>query len=165
MAPQRIDPIDQADAICRDRALKREDLFVLLAPDLIRLAGKIALSKVKPIAILSCTPGALTPVPIERMLWTPTAGRHNYADEQQRTLWNMHAMLTGTFQPTFTSGPSKQSSLLSTLPIKAPKIDLFEISAIAYDLLSKKTSHDAFVTTLDELDALISDHQDMDYTA
>jgi len=54
---------------------------------------------------------------------------------------------------------------LSTLPAKAPKIDLFEISAVAYDLLSKKTGHDAFVTTLDELDALISDHQDMDYAA
>jgi hypothetical protein len=49
--------------------------------------------------------------------------------------------------------------------MKAPKIDLFEISAVAYDLLSKKTGYNAFVTTLDKLDSLILDHQEMDHIA
>jgi hypothetical protein len=48
--------------------------------------------------------------------------------------------------------------LVSTLPVKAPKIDLFEISAIVYNLLSKKTGHNAFVTILNELDSLILEH-------
>ena len=47
---------------------------------------------------------------------------------------------------------------MSTLPVKAPKINLFKISAIVYNLLSKRTDHDAFVTTLDKLDSLILDH-------
>ena len=67
-------------------------------------------------------------------------------------------MLAGTFQPTFISRHYKRSSLISTLSVKAPKIDLFEISAIAYNLLSKKASYTAFITILDELDSLISDH-------
>jgi hypothetical protein len=70
----------------------------------------------------------------------------------------MQAMLIGTFQTTFTSRYYKRSSSLSTLPTKTPKIDLFEISAVAYDLLSKKKNYDAFVTSLDELDSLISDY-------
>jgi len=48
--------------------------------------------------------------------------------------------------------------LISTLPIKAPKIDLFEISAVAYNMLSKKIDYDAFVISLDELNALISEY-------
>ena len=66
-------------------------------------------------------------------------------------------MLASTFQLTFISRPSKQSSLLSTLLAKAPKIDLFEISTIAYDLLSKKKNYDAFVTILNKLNSLILD--------
>jgi len=54
---------------------------------------------------------------------------------------------------------------VSTLPAKAPKIDLFEISAMVYNLLSKRTDHNTFVTTLDKLDSLISDRQDMDQAA
>ena len=48
-------------------------------------------------------------------------------------------MLTSTFQPT--PGYYLQSSLLSTLPMKASKIDLFEISLVAYKLLSKKKNY------------------------
>ena len=67
----------------------------------------------------------------------------------------MHATLVGTFQPTFISGPNKQSSLLSTLPAKAPKIDLFEISAVVYKLLSKKKDHAAFIVSLNKLNFLL----------
>jgi hypothetical protein len=35
--------------------------------------------------------------PKERKLWTPTVGRHNYADEQRRLLWNMQAMFADEF--------------------------------------------------------------------
>ena len=70
----------------------------------------------------------------------------------------MQATLVGTFQPTFTSRYCKRSSSLSTLPTKTLKIDLFEGSAVAYDLLSKKKNYDAFVTSLDELDSLILEY-------
>ena len=140
MAPQQVDPLDQADAERRDRALDEE------------------ISQTPP-----TIPSAVSTAPKERMLWTPTLGRHNYADEQQRSLRNMNAMLAGTFQPT--SGYRPRSSLLSTLPVKAPKIDLFEISAVAYKLLSKKKNHETFTTSLDELDSLISDRQAMDQVA
>jgi hypothetical protein len=38
--------------------------------------------------------------PKERKLWTLTVERHNYADKQRRSLWNMQAMLANKFQPT-----------------------------------------------------------------
>ena len=47
---------------------------------------------------------------------------------------------------------------MSTLPVKTPKINLFKISAIVYNLLSKRTDYNTFVTTLNKLNSLISDH-------
>ena len=74
-------------------------------------------------------------------------------------------MLISTFQPTFTSEPNKQSSLLSTLLIKALIINLFEISAIAYNLLSKKRDYNTFITILDKINSLISDYHTLNQAA
>ena len=48
------------------------------------------------------------------------------------------------------------------MPKKRLKIDLFEISIVAYQLISKKDSHVAFTTSLDKLDSLILDRQASD---
>jgi hypothetical protein len=146
MAPRRVDPFDQADAKRRDRALDKQ------------------IKQTTGPATSTAHVTAISPAPKQRTLWTPTLGRHNYDDEQRRTLRNMDATLAGTFQPTLLKH-SRKSSSVSTLSAKAPKIDLLEISAVAYDLLSKKTGHNAFVTTLDELDSLISNGQEMDQAA
>ena len=47
---------------------------------------------------------------------------------------------------------------MSTLPAKAPKINLFKISTMVYNLLSKRTDYNTFVTTLNKLNSLILDH-------
>ena len=47
---------------------------------------------------------------------------------------------------------------MSIVPTKAPKINLFKISAMVYNLLSKRTDYNTFVTTLNKLNSLISDH-------
>ena len=44
---------------------------------------------------------------------------------------------------------------MSTLSTKALKIDLFEISAVAYKLLSKKKDHAAFVVSLNKLNFIL----------
>src|ERR1700721_2929418 len=74
-------------------------------------------------------------------------------------------MFISIFYLTFTSKPSKQSSLLSTLLIKALIINLFEISIIAYNLLSKKKDYDAFITILDKINSLISDYYTLNQAA
>jgi hypothetical protein len=67
----------------------------------------------------------------------------------------MQAMLAGVFQPT--PKYCQQSSVTSPLPAKAFEIDLFEISAVAYRLLSKKKNHKTFAASLDKLDSLLAD--------
>jgi hypothetical protein len=96
----------------------------------------------------------------ERKLWTPTVGRHNYANEQQRSLWNMQAMFTNKFQPTLKY--CQQSFVISPLLAKASNIDLFEISVVAYRLLSKRKNHETFVASLDKLDSLLANNQATD---
>jgi hypothetical protein len=78
MAPQRIDPLGQADAERRDRALDQKDKQNT-APSITILST----------ASFATTSSADAAAPKERKLWTPTAGRHNYADEQRRSLQNM----------------------------------------------------------------------------
>jgi hypothetical protein len=67
----------------------------------------------------------------------------------------MQAMLTDEFQPTLKY--CQQSSVISSVPAKASKIDLFEISAVVYRLLSKKKNYKTFVISLDKLDSLLAD--------
>ena len=91
-------------------------------------------------------------------LWTPIYSQYNYTDEQRRNLRNMDAMLAGTFRPTLQSTPRplQDSPVLSAPSAKPLKADLFEISAVAYDLMCKQKDYTAFVTTLDEISSLIS---------
>jgi hypothetical protein len=93
----------------------------------------------------------------ERKLWTLTVGQHNYADEQQRSLWYMQAMLADEFQPT--PKYCQQSSVISLLPVKAFEINLFKISAVVYKLLSKKKNYETFTASLNKLDSLLTDCQ------
>jgi hypothetical protein len=67
----------------------------------------------------------------------------------------MQAMLADEFQ--LTPKYCQQSSVISLLPIKAFNIDLFEISVVAYRLLSRRKNHKTFVASLDELDFLLTD--------
>jgi hypothetical protein len=98
--------------------------------------------------------------PKERKLWTLTVRRHNYADEQRRSLWNMQAMLNNKFQPT--PKYCQQSFAISPLPVKASDIDLFKISTVIYRLLSRRKNHETFVASLDELDSWLVDSQAID---
>jgi hypothetical protein len=64
-------------------------------------------------------------------------------------------MLNNKFQPT--PKYCQQSSVISPLPAKASNINLFEISAIVYKLLSRRKNHKTFAASLDELDSLLAD--------
>jgi hypothetical protein len=101
--------------------------------------------------------------PKERKLWTLTVRRHNYADEQQRLLWNIQAMLADEFQ--LTSKYCQRSFVISPLPAKASDIDLFEISAVVYRLLSRRKNHKTFTASLDKLDSLLANSQATDQVA
>ena len=83
---------------------------------------------------------------------------YNYTDEQRRNLRNMDAMLAGTFRPTLQSTfrPPQDSPVLSAPSAKPLKADLFEISAVAYNLIYKRKDYTAVMTTLDEISSLIS---------
>ena len=65
-------------------------------------------------------------------------------------------MLAGTFRPTLQRRPPQDSPGLSAPSAKPLKADLFEISAVAYDLMYKRKDYTAFMTTLDEISSLIS---------
>ena len=74
----------------------------------------------------------------------------------------MQASLKGKLIPTYpdlTRLARETGSLPRSMPKKRLKIDLFEISTVAYLLISKKDSHVAFTTSLDKLDSLILDYQ------
>jgi hypothetical protein len=62
-------------------------------------------------------------------------------------------MLAGVFQ--LTPKYCQRSSVTSPPPVKASEINLFEISAVAYGLLSRKKNHETFAASLDELDFLL----------
>jgi hypothetical protein len=64
-------------------------------------------------------------------------------------------MLADEFQPTFKY--CQQSSVISPLLVKAFNIDLFEISAVVYKLLSRRKNHKTFAVSLDKLDFLLAD--------
>jgi hypothetical protein len=64
-------------------------------------------------------------------------------------------MLAGVFQ--LTPKYCQRSFITSLLPAKASEIDLFEISAVIYRLLSRKKNHEIFIASLDELDSLLAD--------
>jgi hypothetical protein len=98
--------------------------------------------------------------PKKRKLWTLTVRRHNYADEQRWSLWNMQAMLANEFQPT--PKYCQRSSVISPLPAKAFNIDLFKISAVTYRLLSRRKNHKTFVASLNKLDSLLANSQATD---
>jgi hypothetical protein len=72
-------------------------------------------------------------------------------------------MLANEFQPT--PKYCQQSSVISLLPAKASDIDLFEISAVAYRLLSRRKNHKTFVASLDKLDSLLANSQATDQVA
>ena len=77
----------------------------------------------------------------------------------------MQASLKGKLVPTYpdlTRLARETGSSPRSTPKKRPKIDLFKISVVAYQLISKKDSHVAFTTSLDKLDSLILDYQASD---
>jgi hypothetical protein len=67
----------------------------------------------------------------------------------------MQAMLASVFQPT--PKYCQRSSVTSLSLTKASEINFFEISAVAYRLLSRKKNHKTFAASLDELDSLLAD--------
>ena len=109
---------------------------------------------------LSNLPNAvLAPITLKplRELWKPTSGRHNFKDEARRQFNNMQANLAGTFQPTILLTYKDACELRKKeRSSRDLKLDLFEISAIAYHMISKRKDHQSFSTTLDELDSLIT---------
>jgi hypothetical protein len=156
MAPQRIDLLDQADAERRDHALDQEDKqkaapFITILQTANVYTADVFTTDVLTVDVFTADAAG----PKERKLWTLTIRRHNYADEQRRSLRNMQAMLAGVFQPT----PKYcQRSFVTSPPLtKASEIDLFEISVVAYGLLSRKKNHETFAASLDELDSLLAD--------
>jgi hypothetical protein len=164
MAPQRIDLLDQADAKRRDRALDQEDkqkaapsITILQTADV--YTADVFTTDVLTADVFTADAAGLK----ERKLWTPTIGRHNYADEQRQSLWNMQAMLAGVFQPT--PKYCQRSSVTSPPPAKASEINLFKISVVTYRLLSRKKNHETFAASLDELDSLLTDRQATDQVA
>jgi hypothetical protein len=66
-------------------------------------------------------------------------------------------MLADEFQPT--PKYCQQSSIISLLPAQAFNINLFEISAVAYRLLSRRKNHKTFAASLNELDSLLANSQ------
>jgi hypothetical protein len=68
----------------------------------------------------------------------------------------MQAMLDNKFQPT--PKYCQQNSAISFLFAKASNINLFEISAIAYKLLSRRKNHKTFAASLNKLDSLLADN-------
>ena len=129
IGPSRIDPYAQADAERRDYALDHQEA--------------------------SAAPVPIAPVILKKQLWTSSLGRHNYANEQRRALQNIDAILANTFQPSFQNRPCR-SIASDTPPAKPLKIDLFEISAVAYNLIGKRKGYAAFVTSLDEINSLLA---------
>jgi hypothetical protein len=69
-------------------------------------------------------------------------------------------MLDNKFQ--LTPKYYQQSSAISSLPAKAFNINLFEISAVVYRLLSRRKNHKTFAASLDKLDSLLADSQATD---
>jgi hypothetical protein len=69
-------------------------------------------------------------------------------------------MLAGVFQ--LTPKYCQRSSVTSPPPAKASEINLFEISAVAYRLLSRKKNHETFAASLDKLDSLLANRQATD---
>ena len=88
MALQRINLLDQADVERRDRALDQKDCQQNPASSItILLTADVYTADVFTTEFLTAdvfTADAAGPK--ERKLWTPTVGRHNYADEQRRSL-------------------------------------------------------------------------------
>ena len=139
LAPIYIDPKNQANAIYRDRALDKEiDSLIPLT--------------------------SITKLP-RRALQKLTLGRHNHKDKQQRLYQNIQASLKGKLiltYPDLTRLAKETGSSPRSIPKKRPKIDLFEISIVAYQLISKKDSYVTFTTSLNKLDSLILDYQASD---
>jgi hypothetical protein len=164
MALQQIDLLDQADAKRRDRALNQKDkqnpaYFIIILSTADVYTADVFITDFPTADVSTADAAGLK----ERKLWTSTVGRHNYADKQRRSLWNIQAMLDDKFQPT--PKYCQRSSVISPLPAKASDINLFEISAVAYRLLSRRKNHKTFVASLDELDFLLADSQAIDQVA
>jgi hypothetical protein len=148
--------LDQADVKRRDRALDQKDkqkaapsIIILQTADV--YTADVFTTNVPTADVFTADAAG----PKERKLWTLTVRQHNYADEQRRSLWNIQAMFDSVFQPT----PKyyQRSSVTSPLPAKASEINLFEISAVAYRLLSRKKNHKTFTASFDKLDFLLAD--------
>jgi hypothetical protein len=69
-------------------------------------------------------------------------------------------MLDDKFQ--LTPKYCQRSSAISPLPVKASDIDLFEISAVVYRLLSRRKNHKTFAASLNKLDSLLVNSQAID---
>jgi hypothetical protein len=68
----------------------------------------------------------------------------------------MQAMFVDEFQST--PKYCQQSFVISLLPAKAFNINLFEISVVAYRLLSRRKNHKTFAASLNKLDSLLADN-------
>jgi hypothetical protein len=143
--------LDQADAKRCDRALDQEDKQNPASFITILSTADVFTTNVLIADVFTADAAG----PKERKLWTLTIRQHNYADKQQRSLWNMQAMFADEFQPT--PKYCQRSLVISPLPVKAFKINLFKISAVVYRLLSRKKNHKTFVASLNKLDSLLTD--------
>jgi hypothetical protein len=90
MATQRINPLDQADIERRDRVLDQKDKqkvapFITILQTADVYTADVFTTDVPTADVFTADAAS----PKERKLWTPTVGRHNYADKQRRSLWNM----------------------------------------------------------------------------
>jgi hypothetical protein len=87
MASQQIDPLNQANAKRRDRALDQKNkqnpapsITILSTADV--YTTDVFTTEFSTADVLTADAAS----PKERKLWTPTVRRHNYADEQRRSL-------------------------------------------------------------------------------
>jgi hypothetical protein len=162
MALQQINLLDQANAKRCDCVLDQKDCQQNPAPSItILLTADVYTADVFTIEFPTADVFIADAAgPKERKLWTSTVKRHNYANEQRRSLQNMQVILANEFQPT--SKYCQQSSVISPLPAKAFNINLFEISAVAYRLLSRRKNHETFTASLNKLDSLLANSQAID---
>jgi hypothetical protein len=165
MASQRINLLDQANVKRCDCALDQKDCQQNPAPFITILStADVYTTDVFTINVLTADVFTANAAgPREHKLWTLTVERHNYANKQRQSLWNIQAMFANKFQPT----PKyyQQSSVISPLSAKAFDINLFEISVVVYKLLSRRKNHKTFVASLDKLNSLLADSQATDQGA
>lgn len=85
-------------------------------------------------------------------------GKVTHTLETAQSLRRMAAILEGSFVPEFTVAILKRPKPPSDLsPAALPtSVDIFAVSAVAYNLVARRPNHQAFTASLDELDSIIN---------